>query len=128
MPDFPMLQLFIVGPTAQSRRATEISVNRTVAFPIFLGSQTDNLISSTEAFIDSYNVLQRASSSSAGEAVSKLAARFAAGTDDLAQFVRKDQDITSEAERLGSARRYSHPRSPNTERSIPGGAYHPAEP
>ena len=25
-------------------------------------------------------------------------------------------------------RRYSHPRSPNSERSTPGGAYHPAEP
>ena len=25
-------------------------------------------------------------------------------------------------------RRYSHPRSPNAERSTPGGAYHPAEP
>jgi hypothetical protein len=23
---------------------------------------------------------------------------------------------------------YSHPRSPNAERSTPGGAYHPAEP
>jgi tetratricopeptide (TPR) repeat protein len=82
------------------RAMAQNAVDRTVAFPIFLGSQTDNLISSTEAFIDSYNVLQRASSSSAGEAVSKLAARFAAGTDELAQFVRKDQDITSEAERL----------------------------
>ena len=75
-------------------------VYRTVAFPIFLGSQTDNLISSTEAFVDSYSVLQQSSSSSAGEAVSKLAARFAAGTDELAQFVRKDQDMMVEAERL----------------------------
>ena len=28
----------------------------------------------------------------------------------------------------GHAGRYSHPRSPNAERSTPGGAYHPAEP
>ena len=28
----------------------------------------------------------------------------------------------------GERWRYSHPRSPNTERSTPGGAYHPAEP
>jgi integrase len=27
-----------------------------------------------------------------------------------------------------AAERYSHPRSPNAERSTPGGAYHPAEP
>ena len=82
------------------RAIAQNAFNRTVAFPVFFGSQTDNLISSTEAFIDSYNVLQRASSSSAGEAVSKLTARFAAGTDDLAQFVRRDQDMTAEAERL----------------------------
>jgi CHAT domain-containing protein len=70
------------------------------AFRVFLGSQKENLISSTESFLDSYYVLQRASSSSAAEAVSKLAARFAAASDELAQFVRKDQDMTSEAERL----------------------------
>ena len=39
-------------------------------------------------------------SSAAGEAVSKLAARFAAGTDELAQLVRNDQDLIAEAERL----------------------------
>ena len=53
-----------------------------------------------KAFADSYQVLQRASASSTGEAISKLAARFAAGTDELAQVVRKDQDLTAEAERL----------------------------
>src|SRR5262245_55563737 len=30
--------------------------------------------------------------------------------------------------RYSHAKRYSHPRSPNAERSTPGGAYHPAEP
>src|SRR5260370_4714347 len=29
---------------------------------------------------------------------------------------------------IKSSRRYSHPRSPNAERSTPGGAYHPVEP
>ena len=82
------------------RAIAQSVVDKTVAFSIFLGSQTDNLISSTEAIVDSYDVLQRASSSSAGEVVSKLAARFAAGTDDIGQLVRKDQDITSEAESL----------------------------
>jgi hypothetical protein len=32
--------------------------------------------------------------------VSKLAARFAAGSDELAQLVRKDQDLSAEADRL----------------------------
>jgi CHAT domain-containing protein len=39
-------------------------------------------------------------SSAAGEAVNKLAARLGAGTNELAQLVRKDQDLTTEAERL----------------------------
>jgi CHAT domain-containing protein len=78
------------------------TVKKTIAFPIFYESQTATppLISANEAFTDSYQVLQRAFTSSAGEAVSKLAARFAADTDELAQFVRKDQDLMVESERL----------------------------
>ena len=49
----------------------------------------------------SYAVLQRSISSAAGEAVSKLASRFAAGTDELSRFVREDQDLAAEADRLG---------------------------
>ena len=45
-------------------------------------------------------VAQRASSSAAAGAVSKLAARFAAGSGELAQLVRKDQDLIAEAESL----------------------------
>ena len=48
----------------------------------------------------SYTILQQSVSSAAGAAVSKLAARFAAGTNELAQLVRKDQDLAAEAERL----------------------------
>jgi CHAT domain-containing protein len=44
--------------------------------------------------------VQRASSSAAASAVSKLAARFAAGAGDLAGLVRKDQDLAAEAEAL----------------------------
>src|SRR4029077_20999606 len=49
---------------------------------------------------DSYEIVQRTSSSAAANAVSKLAARFAAGTGELAQVVRKDQDFAVESERL----------------------------
>ena len=73
---------------------------KSVAFAVLYGSQSRNLISPTEALDASYTVLQRSVSSAAGEAVSKLAARFAAGTDELAQLVRKDQDLTAEADRL----------------------------
>ena len=47
-----------------------------------------------------YAVLQHSTSTAAGKAVSKLAARFAAGTNELAQLVREDQDLTAEADRL----------------------------
>jgi CHAT domain-containing protein len=48
----------------------------------------------------SYSVLQSSSSSIAAKAISMLAARFAAGSGELSQLVRKDQDLTTEAERL----------------------------
>jgi hypothetical protein len=56
----------------------------------------------------SYAVLQQngeshrkhSATSAAGEAISNLAARFAAGSDELAQLVRKDQDLIAEAGRL----------------------------
>jgi hypothetical protein len=54
----------------------------------------------TQALNASYTVLQRSVSSAAGKAVSKLAARFAVGNNELAQLVRKDQDLTAEADRL----------------------------
>jgi CHAT domain-containing protein/Tfp pilus assembly protein PilF len=69
-------------------------------FPILFQSQIHGIVSSSQALLDSYDALQRASSSVAANAVSKLAARFAAGTGELAQLVRKDQDLTAEAEAL----------------------------
>ena len=71
-----------------------------VALGVFYHSQLENLISSTQALYASYNVLQRSSSSAAGKAISMLAARFAAGSGELAQLVRKDQDLTAESDRL----------------------------
>ena len=47
--------------------------------------------------------MQRASQTSAGEALNALAARFSAGNDRLAQLVRKDQDLAGEAASLDKA-------------------------
>jgi CHAT domain-containing protein/Tfp pilus assembly protein PilF len=71
-----------------------------VALNVIYASQSQNLIAPTQALNLSYTVLQNSLSSAAGEAISKLAARFAAGPDALAQLVRKDQDLRAEAERL----------------------------
>ena len=82
------------------RTISQNSAKKSVAFAVLYGSQSQNLISPTQALDASYTVLQRSASSAAGEAISKLAARFAAGTNELAQLVRKDQDLTAEADRL----------------------------
>jgi tetratricopeptide (TPR) repeat protein len=70
-----------------------------VALGVLYGSQSINLITSAEALEMSYKVLQRSLSSGAGKAVSMLAARFAAGSSELAQLVREDQDVRAESDR-----------------------------
>ncbi len=82
------------------RTISQNTARKPVAFAILSGSQSRNLISPKQALDASYAVLQRSVSSAAGEAISNLAARFAAGSDELAQLVRKDQDLTAEADRL----------------------------
>jgi CHAT domain-containing protein len=82
------------------RTISQGSARKDVALGILYGSQSKNLISPGEALETSYIVLQRSSSSAAGEAISQLATRFAAGTTELAQLVRRDQDLAGEADRL----------------------------
>ena len=74
-----------------------------IALPLLFGAQHNNLISAEKALDDSLNVVQRAAQTSAASAISKLAVRLAAGSDRLAQLVRKDQDLTAEADTLDKA-------------------------
>lgn len=78
------------------RTITHNFPNKSIAFSVLHGANSAKLIPPKEALDASYTVLQRSVSSAAGMAVSQLAVRFAAGTDDLAQLVRKDQDLTAE--------------------------------
>jgi CHAT domain-containing protein/tetratricopeptide (TPR) repeat protein len=71
-----------------------------VAVPVLFGAQGHGLISAAQALDDALNVVQEASQSSAAAAVSNLAVRLAAGSDRLAQLVRKDQDLAAEAQTL----------------------------
>ena len=82
------------------RTIAQNRANKSVAFAVLYGSQSQNSLSPTQALDASYTVLQRSVSTAAGEAISKLAARFAAGSNELGQLVRKDQDLTTEADRL----------------------------
>jgi CHAT domain-containing protein/tetratricopeptide (TPR) repeat protein len=82
------------------RTISQGSSGKWVAFPVLFHSQMQHLVDSSDALIRSYDVFQRDSSSAAANAVSKLAARFAAGNGELAQLVRKDQDLTNEEQTL----------------------------
>ena len=98
---------------AQGRYADALPLVRTTianktaatgaALPVLFGAQDAKLIAADEAIDDGLNVMQRASQTSAGEALNALAVRFAAGNDRLAQLVRKDQDLASEGASLDKA-------------------------
>ena len=98
----------IVRRTIASRQAKKWS-----SFPALIGAEKSNLIDQKQSFADSYNVLQFTSSSAAAEAVTKLAQRFAAGTDELATLVRKDQDLGAENEKTDKALIAAVSKAPN---------------
>ena len=56
-----------------------------------------------DAVGESFSVAQLASSSAASVALGQLAARFAAGSGDLARLVRSEQDLASADDRLDQA-------------------------
>jgi CHAT domain-containing protein len=68
-----------------------------------LAAQQQQLMPAGQALDDALNAVQRGTQSSAASAVNKLAVRLAAGTDRLAQLVRRDQDLADEAEKLDKA-------------------------
>jgi tetratricopeptide (TPR) repeat protein/CHAT domain-containing protein len=85
------------------RTISQGTADKVVALPVLFNSRAQNLLSAPQGLTDSYDIVQRATSSAAAGAITKLAARFAAGTDELAQLVRRDQDLTVEAEALDKA-------------------------
>jgi CHAT domain-containing protein/Tfp pilus assembly protein PilF len=79
------------------------SAATSAALPVLFGAQAAKLLPAGEALDDGLNVTQRASQTSAGEALNALAVRFSAGNDRLAALVRKDQDLVGEAANLDKA-------------------------
>ncbi len=86
----PIVERLIGSGSAQLR----------VALPVLLAAQRQQLMPPVKALDEALDAIQRSSQSSAASAVNKLAVRLAAGTDRLAELVRKDQDLASEAETL----------------------------
>ncbi len=89
----PLVERMIANGRAQLR----------VALPVLLAAQRQQLMSIEKAMDEALNVIQRGTQSSAASAVNKLAVRLAAGSDRLAELVRQDQDLASEAETLDKA-------------------------
>jgi CHAT domain-containing protein/Flp pilus assembly protein TadD len=83
------------------RSATQRGFDRkNIHLAILTGALTNVIISRTEALDESYEVVQRAMSSAASGAINQLSIRFAAGNDQLAQLVRRQQDLSAESESL----------------------------
>lgn len=89
----PLVQQTIASGRAQLR----------VALPVLFDAQARQLVSIEQASDDALNAIQRGTQSSAASAVNKLAVRLAAGTDRLAELVRRDQDLAAETETLDKA-------------------------
>jgi CHAT domain-containing protein/Tfp pilus assembly protein PilF len=83
-----------------SQTILQRTADKTVALPVLHDARGQNLLGPEQALTDSFEIVQRAWASAAATAVSRLAARFAAGNDELAQLVREDQDLIAEAESL----------------------------
>jgi CHAT domain-containing protein/tetratricopeptide (TPR) repeat protein len=83
------------------RTATERGFERKwVSLSALSWAAYQSIIKSTDALNEGYQVIQRGTSSAASNALNQLSVRFAAGNDQLAELVRRDQDLASENGRL----------------------------
>jgi CHAT domain-containing protein/Tfp pilus assembly protein PilF len=89
----PLVERAIASGRAQLR----------VALSVLSAAQQKRLMPAEKALDEALNVVQRGAQSSAASAVNKLAVRLAAGSDHLAELVRRDQDLGAEAETLDRA-------------------------
>lgn len=96
------------GRTADALPLAEktLTANRAqlrVVLPILFAARQQSLLANDKALDDALDAIQRGTQSSAAAAVNKLAVRLAAGSDRLAELVRKDQDLAAETEALDKA-------------------------
>ncbi|MGT2503501.1 CHAT domain-containing tetratricopeptide repeat protein [Bradyrhizobium guangxiense] len=89
----PFAEKTLAGNRAQLR----------VVLPVLYAARQQALLASDKALDDALAAIQRGTQSSAASAVNKLAVRLAAGSDRLAELVRRDQDLATEAEALDKA-------------------------
>lgn len=74
-----------------------------VVLPVLFAARQQSLLAGDNALDEALAAIQRGTQSSAASAVNKLAVRLAAGSDRLAELVRRDQDLAAESEALDKA-------------------------
>lgn len=74
-----------------------------IVLPVLFAARQQQLMSEDKALDEALAAIQRGTQSSAASAVNKLAVRLAAGSDRLAELVRRDQDFAAEADALDKA-------------------------
>jgi CHAT domain-containing protein len=74
-----------------------------VVLPVLFAARQQSLLPDDKALDEALTAIQRGTQSSAASAVNKLAVRLAAGSDRLAELVRRDQDLAAESEALDKA-------------------------
>ncbi|BAL73983.1 CHAT domain-containing tetratricopeptide repeat protein [Bradyrhizobium cosmicum] len=74
-----------------------------VVLPVLFAARQQHLLPDDKALDEALAAIQRGTQSSAASAVNKLAVRLAAGSDRLAELVRRDQDLAAESEALDKA-------------------------
>jgi CHAT domain-containing protein/Tfp pilus assembly protein PilF len=89
-------------PLAEKTLASDHAQLR-VVLPVLFAAGQQSLLPGGKALDEALAAIQRGTQSSAASAVNKLAVRLAAGSDRLAELVRKDQDLAAESEALDKA-------------------------
>ena len=89
-------------PLAEKTLATNRAQLR-VVLPVLFAARQQYLLPDDRALDEALAAIQRGTQSSAASAVNKLAVRLAAGSDRLAELVRRDQDLAAESEALDKA-------------------------
>ncbi|WP_426613120.1 CHAT domain-containing tetratricopeptide repeat protein [Bradyrhizobium sp. McL0616] len=100
--------LYVAGRNAEALPFAEktLATNRAqlrVVLPILFAARQQYLLPDDKALDEALAAIQRGTQSSAASAVNKLAVRLAAGSDRLAELVRRDQDLGAESEALDKA-------------------------
>jgi CHAT domain-containing protein/Tfp pilus assembly protein PilF len=100
--------LEVAGRTAEALPLAEKlkvkdSAQLRIVLPVLFAARQQQLLAEDKTLDDALAAIQRGTQSSAAAAVNKLAVRLAAGSDRLAELVRRDQDLAAEADALDKA-------------------------